>query len=113
MRILKVTLVFKNFNDYVEQYPQAESFRQWITNKNNNTCILIKSNDKYDFLFPGGYLWVSIVNYKKGPTVVKVNNADDCSIEKPTDNPNHDIEDLINLAPFKMSELRDFGYDYC
>ena len=98
--------IFDTFDDYVKAFPEAEKYRRWVENG-----ILLPTYEGYCGM-PGDYVTASIHNWKESWFVI-VNDCDDGSLRltlKSRQDAEKEIGNLRLLAPFMMSELRDFGY---
>ena len=121
---------YNSFDEYVKDYPEAERYRNWITNiypikrkgikskkkivlsHPTRNAIILKTTIEHPSL-PGGYFWAYITNWK-GKWWITVNDSDDFSVrsedfENETD-AQKVLESLKDLVPFDMVELQDFGF---
>ena len=104
--------VYRSFNEYVLNNPDGEHYRAWLTCI-ERPILFLPMNGDWNCL-PGSYLWAVVVDFRDGTWGVRVSDNDDGSViqsftsEKKA---RETFEQLPDLAPFSMNELREFGYD--
>jgi hypothetical protein len=105
-------LTYPDFNTYVKDWPEAEPFRDWITNSGHNHPKFLQVSGNWNSL-PGGYFWVSIREYNVGKDkpleyAVGINDNDDTACKKDVANKAAAEAELVatlELAPTNMQEL--------
>lgn len=109
---LKFPLTYQTFDEYVKDWPEAESFRAWVTNRGHNHPKFIQVSGDWNSL-PGGYYWISVREYNVGKDqpyeyAVGVNDSDDTACKKDTATKAEaltELEATLKLAPTNMREL--------
>ena len=106
-----VTKMTYSLEEYIEAFPEAESFRNWLQRDSN--VYIIQSVPNCGCM-PGFMYNVKYFrNLKEESYSVLVNDGDDAYTRKIFSNETEAIEcyeDLKNLAPFDMRSLNEFGF---
>ena len=103
---------FDSFDEYIAFYPDGEKWRKWV-----GDGILIPT---YSSCLDGDFYVASIKQWndyrsKKLEIWICINNGDDGMCKKlceSIEKANQEMENLKNLAPFCLGELKDFGYKF-
>lgn len=102
------TTYYNTFDEYVADYPEAEHFRNWLTNR--NAALLIFAS-RYTAM-EGEYCWVHYVSSRE---LLMVSDGDDgaCAIPCLLEEVEDKLEVLRTLAPVSMGELVElFEYQW-
>lgn len=107
---------FRSFNEYASHFPEGEQFRDWLTKGGRRDDILLVQGDGPHGSLPGGYIWAYVAEPFRGqPWTIYVGDNDDGLMVKRFENEQEARQDLNNLAdfaPFEMSEIKEFGYQW-
>lgn len=107
----KFPATYDSFDAYVADWPEAESFRPWITNNGRRQPKFIQTWGDYNAL-PGGYFWVSVQVFEDAKGIhgygVSVNDNDDtsCSHEAQSLEEAESLRNqVLGIAPATMEEI--------
>jgi hypothetical protein len=115
---------FTDFESYVKANPEGEIFRNWMTRNQKYSRIVIVPASLHQNGIPGGYVWGSIYvwpkDYKKPKKdelvwqVTVHDNDDGCMIQvfDTEDLAIKALDQLVDLAPLALFDLKHFGYEY-
>lgn len=109
---IKFPATYPDFDAYVKDWPEAEHFRTWVTNRGRCPAKFLQITGHWNGL-PGGYCWISIREYNVGKDkpfeyAVGVNDNDDgsCTKDMPSkEAAEKELEATLKLAPTNMHEL--------
>ena len=125
------TIIYDSFNDYVANYPTAESFREWIHYGRNNSLHIVllfipqgKEKRVFSGELPGNYIWlIAEQTYKevkkKWPETkdyyIVLQDSDDGILRKEFETKKEvlaELERLKQCVPLSIKDLTDFGYEW-
>lgn len=115
---------YSSFDEYVKDFPEGETWREWFTNQPN--AVLLKGSENWSCIPGHYYLAIAYPFYQakeqrwmKGkvpsyPPHVTICDGDDYSLEKVFER--HidaiiELDILKELTPFDLCDLKDFGYN--
>lgn len=100
---------FPDFSSYVESYPEGQPYERFV-----GRGILVPCYPEAGG-FPGDF-YVIKVTVREGQGCVIVHDIDDGFITKLVEgSPKSsffELDDLIDMAPFYLAELQEFGYSF-
>lgn len=99
-------IAYDSFDGYAKDIPGTDKYQAWVRH-NGRPVVIVKGYGPHGSL-PGGYVWACTSFW-----AVHVHDNDDGQLDKQFDSAEEaerGLRELMELAPFAMSDLEAIGY---
>lgn len=108
--------MYRSFDDYVRDYPEAECYRALITRSTDLSRLIIFESPVRAFSgsLPGSFYWIEFFKRRDGLYYIRVEGCDDCCLEKciPEKDIDNEIMEITTQEFYTFKWFEENGYVY-